>query len=359
MGPSETAMPNINACSVVVSECIGIECNAKRNNKVNDDIHNRNLYPVVKVNNALLNEQERVVRPKTTTVTVNENTVGSLNNASIFPLPINTDRVSLIKGLASWLIFANDQFREHHCEEVRLAQQFVKWWVCSRCNTPLENSSFQSFQSHQVPEVTLRFCSLHSADCTEASLQKDPAFKHLFSMMRLGIVVFLAAVLVNEIKTQNFTITLVNDLVTGGVFPHSVVLSLPPCYYYGKNVNVNFTYENGTLQGQIISAFKVPDCRFKRALIEANSGNGYTVVQPIGYQLLGLESNTVYTVWYQVQNYITNLTVKTGLRKDFNDINVGFEGRSGGMVVITVLLSIAMFLLIIGLIGTLAMGSRK
>ncbi|KAL6043291.1 hypothetical protein STEG23_022078 [Scotinomys teguina] len=45
-------------------------------------------------------------------------------------------------------------------------------------------------------------------------------------------------------------------------------------------------------------------------------------------------------------------------RRDMESIGLGMA-RTGGMVVITVLLSVAMFLLVVGLIIALALGARK
>ncbi|MGH0149926.1 UNVERIFIED_CONTAM: hypothetical protein FKN15_016263 [Acipenser sinensis] len=45
--------------------------------------------------------------------------------------------------------------------------------------------------------------------------------------------------------------------------------------------------------------------------------------------------------------------------QDYNSINGGLAARSGGMIVITILLSIAMCVLIVGLIVAAVLGRRK
>ncbi|KAM5132152.1 uroplakin-2 [Mantella aurantiaca] len=138
-------------------------------------------------------------------------------------------------------------------------------------------------------------------------------------------------------------------------FSTSVIIAFPSsCQYSSKTaiLNVNSAIQNSS------ATFTIPQCRLKRDLVvisDAQSGNMETV--NLGYQFTNLTANTQYTAYYVIDGQTlpsTTFTTKNG--KDGSP-SVVFA-RSGGMVVITVLLSIAMVLLIVGLIVVLVLGGK-
>ncbi|XP_056108893.1 uroplakin-2 [Rhinichthys klamathensis goyatoka] len=70
-----------------------------------------------------------------------------------------------------------------------------------------------------------------------------------------------------------------------------------------------------------------------------------------GFHLKGLKSGTTYNMTYKIANDIsTVLTETTTTVTDYQQINTGLPARSGAMVVITVILSLAMVALVVGFI---------
>nr|XP_045002358.1 uroplakin-2 isoform X3 [Jaculus jaculus] len=112
------------------------------------------------------------------------------------------------------------------------------------------------------------------------------------------------------------------------------------------------------------SNFVVPPCRGRRELVSVvDSGGGYTVTRLSAYQVTNLTPGTKYYISYQVQKGTSTESsretpMSTLPRRRVESIGLGMA-RTGGMVVITVLLSVAMFLLVVGLIIALAVGARK
>ncbi|KAI4900710.1 hypothetical protein NFI96_029143, partial [Prochilodus magdalenae] len=127
------------------------------------------------------------------------------------------------------------------------------------------------------------------------------------------------------------------DGVITGLFPNSLLLTLPPCKEYaGENVDLEYinadTNENKTLE----HIFIVASCNA--------SSIGF-------YHLLNLTKNTEYRLRYKVGTDNSSLILAhTRNVSDYNDIDSGLPGRSGAMVVITVILSLAMFFLLVCLI---------
>ncbi|KAM4704063.1 uroplakin-2 [Rhinophrynus dorsalis] len=146
--------------------------------------------------------------------------------------------------------------------------------------------------------------------------------------------------------TTSLSTAVYNPLAT------SVVIDFPPCNYTGKSATL-FILKDSV---QVTNAtFVVPQCRIKRDLIILSSSeNGNVWIENVGFQITGLTNSTNYTAYYTIE-------AETMKSISFTTINMSstvpeIMARSGGMVVITVLLSTAMFLLIGGLIGTLVIG---
>ncbi|MGH0129770.1 UNVERIFIED_CONTAM: hypothetical protein FKN15_059454 [Acipenser sinensis] len=147
-----------------------------------------------------------------------------------------------------------------------------------------------------------------------------------------------------------------------GILSNSVILTLPPCNFAGQQVNLEWFDNNGT-SSTLTNAFVVPGCQFKRAVIQASDSNPqFTVTRDLGYQLTGLTPGHTYNLQYEIpatQDRSNVVVACTRQVQDYNSINGGLGARSGGMIVITVLLSIAMCVLIVGLIVAAILGRRK
>ncbi|KAG7483530.1 hypothetical protein MATL_G00039380 [Megalops atlanticus] len=154
-----------------------------------------------------------------------------------------------------------------------------------------------------------------------------------------------------------FTVSLLtgSDGVITSTFTDSVFLSLPPCSLAGQSVNLQY---NNTATKEIKTLrdiFKVPLCRFRRALAVVTETNGHFIItKELGYQVKDLTNGTQYSLQYIVgaeRSNVLEATTKTA--SDYAQLDEGLPAHSGAMVVITVLLSVAMFLLVLGLIVTL------
>ncbi|XP_056399669.1 uroplakin-2-like [Hyla sarda] len=92
---------------------------------------------------------------------------------------------------------------------------------------------------------------------------------------------------------------------------------------------------------------------------------GPDLVNQNGNQIIRIMPGTSYLIRFVLFNANTQITYTNwsqpfqtrDLPPNPNEISASFEGRSGGMVVITVLLSISMFLLLVGL--AVAFGTPK
>ncbi|XP_041030440.1 uroplakin-2-like [Carcharodon carcharias] len=173
--------------------------------------------------------------------------------------------------------------------------------------------------------------------------------------MRLLILLALASIV------GAFNITLVNESssgIVGSVRSMSAIMSLPPCKFSRQDVTVSVTNSTGG-PGPEQPSFKMPICRFKRELVSLVSNiNGISQTLNLGYRIKNLKPNTGYNVVYHVGDQMSNsLSIITTSPIDFRNIDDGFTGRTGAMVVITVLLVIAMALLIILLIVSVVVRS--
>ncbi|XP_075437600.1 uroplakin-2 [Ascaphus truei] len=170
-------------------------------------------------------------------------------------------------------------------------------------------------------------------------------------MQDLGIV---TALLLISAAAAQFPVSLSSDPLST-----SVLLSLPGCEYTGKVAELNIKNSaNVIIQAP---SFQVPQCRMKRdVVVVGDSLSGNLQMMNLGYQVTNLMPNSNYTAYYVVID-TSNVTSKSLNFTTENVLSAPPEvfARSGGMVVITVLLSLAMFILIIGLICILAMGGRK
>ncbi|XP_073513952.1 uroplakin-2 [Phyllobates terribilis] len=165
------------------------------------------------------------------------------------------------------------------------------------------------------------------------------------------LLAFSTLLLISSSSGQDNT-TLATGLVDNPL-GYSAVIAFPSaCKYSLKTATLNI---GGNIT-QVLSV-PVPQCRLRRDLIVVNdSQNGNIQTVNVGYQVVSLTPNQTYTAWYTIDgtdfNKITFAT-KTVLQGPSTEFR-----RSGGMVVITVLLSIAMFLLVVGLIVVLVLSGR-
>lgn len=176
------------------------------------------------------------------------------------------------------------------------------------------------------------------------------------STMKLLILLALASIS----WAQEFTISLANDNMGEVVASRrsmSAIITMDPnsCNLAGETVIVTV---NNTSNGQVIAQpnFVRPVCRNRRDLISlVSNADGTPQTLNLGYMLEMLQPSTTYNVYLRAGTIRSNmLGVTTISPVDYRTIDLGF-GRSGAMVVITVILSIAMLALIIAFIVVLVL----
>ncbi|XP_028639700.1 uroplakin-2 isoform X2 [Grammomys surdaster] len=173
------------------------------------------------------------------------------------------------------------------------------------------------------------------------------------------LILILLAVLAPGVA--DFNISSLSGLLSPAL-TESLLIALPPCHLTGGNATLMVRRANDSKV--VKSGFVVPPCRGRRELVSVvDSGAGFTVTRLSAYQVTNLTPGTKYYISYRVQKGMSTESspetpMSTLPRKNMASIGLGMA-RTGGMVVITVLLSVAMFLLVVGLIVALALGARK
>ncbi|KAI2664280.1 Uroplakin-2 [Labeo rohita] len=127
-----------------------------------------------------------------------------------------------------------------------------------------------------------------------------------------------------------------NDGVVANVFPNAFLLRWPDCTLYG-NRSAGLVYTELPTNDNKTQIFTVPSC---------------TASLP-GLLLQNLKNGTTYIMEYKIEGTnqtSANLTATTTNALAYEQIDSGLERRSGAMVVITVILSLAMVILLVGLI---------
>ncbi|XP_026777440.3 uroplakin-2 isoform X1 [Pangasianodon hypophthalmus] len=163
----------------------------------------------------------------------------------------------------------------------------------------------------------------------------------------LAIILILGG-LIPPIHTDDFPLSMLSahDKVITGRFFDSLLLSLPPCTYAGKSVDLEYLNCDTNTSYILYDIFTVPNCN--------SSGNltGSTAFsRNIGYQLTNLSNGTQYKINYKIGDIRSiPLMATTRTVADYTEIKLGSQGRSAAMVVITVILSVAMFILLISII---------
>ncbi|XP_063464399.1 uroplakin-2 [Pan paniscus] len=159
----------------------------------------------------------------------------------------------------------------------------------------------------------------------------------------------------------NFNISSLSGLLSPAL-TESLLVALPPCHLTGGNATLMVRRANDSKV--VTSSFVVPPCRGRRELVSVvDSGAGFTVTRLSAYQVTNLVPGTKFYISYLVKKGTATessreIPMSTLPRRKVESIGLGMA-RTGGMVVITVLLSVAMFLLVLGFIIALALGSRK
>ncbi|XP_029813287.1 uroplakin-2 isoform X2 [Suricata suricatta] len=159
----------------------------------------------------------------------------------------------------------------------------------------------------------------------------------------------------------DFNISSVSGLLSPAL-TESLLVALPPCHLTAGNATLMVRRANDSKV--VKSSFVVPPCRGRRELVSvADSGAGFTVTRLSAYQVTNLVPGTKYYISYHVTKGASaessrEIPMSTLPRRKMESIGLGMA-RTGGMVVITVLLSVAMFLLVVGFIVALALGARK
>ncbi|XP_058926083.1 uroplakin-2 [Kogia breviceps] len=176
----------------------------------------------------------------------------------------------------------------------------------------------------------------------------------------LSLILILLAVLAPG-AAADFNISSLSGLLSPAL-TESLLVALPPCHLTGGNATLMVRRANDSKV--VKSSFVVPPCRGRRELVSVvDSGSGFTVTRLSAYQMTNLVPGTKYYISYLVTKGASTessreVPMSTLPRRKAESIGLGMA-RTGGMVVITVLLSVAMFLLVLGFIIALALGAQK
>lgn len=172
----------------------------------------------------------------------------------------------------------------------------------------------------------------------------------------------LLAVASNVQAADTFNTTMTQNGLYIINFTTFAIVNFPPCEYSGQQANLKISPT--TSEKVVTLNVTVPQCRVRRdsgPVFLSDSNTGSTVTRNLGVRVEGLLPNTNYIASYNIGNIgVTgaNVNFTTGKYQNYTDI-LDTVQRSGGMVVITVLLSIAMALLILSLVGSLVIGGKK
>ncbi|XP_032214552.1 uroplakin-2 isoform X1 [Mustela erminea] len=187
----------------------------------------------------------------------------------------------------------------------------------------------------------------------------SPAMASLLPVRTWPLIMILLTVL--ALGAADFNISSISGLLSPAL-TESLLVALPPCHLTGGNATLMVRRANDS---QVVkSSFVVPPCRGRRELVSVvDSGAGFTVTRLSAYQVTDLVPGTKYYISYLVTKETSTessreIPMSTLPRRKVESIGLGMA-RTGGMVVITVLLSVAMFLLVVGFIIALALGARK
>ncbi|VTJ51444.1 Hypothetical predicted protein [Marmota monax] len=195
----------------------------------------------------------------------------------------------------------------------------------------------------------------------------QPSMASLRPVQTLPLILILLAILAPGAAAE-FNISSLSGLLSPAL-TESLLVALPPCHLTGGNATLTVRRANDSKVEK--SSFIVPPCRGRRELVSVvDSGNGFTVTRLRAYQsqilterfLLSLQPHPK-SISYRVEKGTSTessreIPMSTLPRRNMESIGLGMA-RTGGMVVITVLLSVAMFLLVVGFIIALALGARK
>ncbi|XP_024060192.1 uroplakin-2 [Terrapene carolina triunguis] len=141
-------------------------------------------------------------------------------------------------------------------------------------------------------------------------------------------------------------------------------------------------YSSSTAQVYFAGEFKSVSCRIARDLVSMDIDDGnYKLTTVVGYQVgvevcekpkgpfcnRALQPSSIYRVNFFILDENAVIRAHTGWSDAIQTNNVtsftaydgSFLGRAGGMIVITILLSVGMFVLVVGLIVAAALGGKK
>ncbi|XP_044522307.1 uroplakin-2 [Gracilinanus agilis] len=164
-----------------------------------------------------------------------------------------------------------------------------------------------------------------------------------------------------DLGSTEFNISSLSGLLSPAL-AESLLVALPPCHLTGGKASLTVRRVNESTG--MTHNFTVPPCRGRRDLVSVvyNSGS-FSITRLNAYQVTNLIPGTKYFVYYSVEkgNAVESsnkVQMATLPRRKVETLGLGMA-RTGGMIVITVLLSVAMFLLVVGLIVALALGVHK
>ncbi|XP_063060038.1 uroplakin-2 [Engraulis encrasicolus] len=169
--------------------------------------------------------------------------------------------------------------------------------------------------------------------------------------MLTTLLVFAGALL--TLASADFTASILEEHVVSGELPDSLLLTLPPCEMAGKSVNLTYKINSTNDENTLVDIFTVPACD------DNETKEGASLVsRNVGYKVSNLQTGAHYILQYHVDGQKSNeVMASTRAAMNYEDIDTGLPARSGAMVVITVILSVAMFILMIGITVTLVVSN--
>ncbi|KAM9299051.1 uroplakin-2 [Gastrophryne carolinensis] len=171
----------------------------------------------------------------------------------------------------------------------------------------------------------------------------------------MQLVVGLSALLLLISTTYGQEKTQLSSGIVANVFSTIAFIDAQlTCNYTNKVATLNVTGTFSNNASYTATTFTVPQCRLKRDLVVVSGSNVDTV--NVGYQVTNLVPGNSYSAYYVIEGHTFDSVNFMALKPGSPETTFA---RSGGMVVITVILSVAMFLLIVGIIVVIALGGRS
>ncbi|XP_075925632.1 uroplakin-2 [Petromyzon marinus] len=191
-------------------------------------------------------------------------------------------------------------------------------------------------------------------------------------MLRFALLLVLALGCGANHLLTDYQVKLLNtSVVRAAQTPQSVAFAVPSCeiaMIAGTMLNI-FVTPNTTGVEVIVGQVAVPGCRVARAVsgqvVSGNDGTGPGIPVPSGvaYRVTGLTPSTSYSVVLRHSTLglqsVPGILSTANARTPRSAVDAEAFSRSGGMVVITVILSVLIFLLLAILVAALLLGNKN